>query len=367
MIGGFTEGMVDLLKLIKEIRNAFTRSEFYEVVSKITPKRAKNLANAFISRKTGKILFSPPRPTTLFIEVVRGCNYNCVGCRAGGLFEKKFMPFSKFKEILDEFDDAIFIFPYGIGEPFLHKQIYDMLSYAVKKNFVVLPFSNFSVISPEKLIETGISKIFVSLDSVNPEKFSKIRENGKLEIVIRNIKRVQDEKRKRGIKTPEILLNCTLMKENMDEVEDIIELSLSLGINKFFFQTLYKADFMLKEDIPFLGSPPDTNDIQKFYEIKEKYKKKAKIFFISHYDSFMGDYFSGYCQFAFSTLMIDVDGGTYPCICGTTPKKRDYHGIFWNIFDNPNKALDKREEFIRNFRESQPEFCKGCSLYYRNV
>lgn len=351
---------MSLLSLIDEIRSGFVRSDFLYFVSKINTRRFLNLANNYIGRKTGKFIF-PPRPTTLFIEIVNGCNFNCVGCRAGTLFEKSKMPLETFVEILDKFDDALFLYPYGVGESFLHRDVYKMLSYAVRKNFIVLPFSNFSVIDPEKLIQTGIRKIFASIDTFDKQKFSEIREGGKIDIVVKNIKKLQYQKRKLNTNFPEICINCTVMKENSNDLEDIVLKGLELGISSFYFQTLYTADFLKPST-----NIPDKNDIEKIKLLKRKYKGTANIYLISHYDYERGDYFSGFCQFAYSTLFITTDGNTYPCICGTVPEKRK-KGVFGNIFsDGTDGVIFQRNEFLNIFRENPPKWCEGCPIYHRN-
>lgn len=350
-----------LEKFFNEAKSSLIRSDFTYFVSKIKFRRFLNLLNSYIGRKLGFFIL-PPRPVTIFIEIVNGCNFNCVGCRAGTLFEKSFMSFEDFKKILEIFSDAIFVYPYGVGESFLHKDIYKMLRYAVEKGFVVLPFSNFSVISAEKLISTGVRKIFASIDTFNREKFPVLRSGGNIDIVVKNIRKVQEEKRKRGLKFPEICINTTVMKENIDDCEDIVLNGLELGINSFYFQTLFTADF-LKPDT----NKPDKTDIEKIKALKRKYKGKAKIYLISHYDFERGDYFSGFCQFAYSTIFITSSGETYPCICGTTPEKRNGSGIFGNIYkESISSVIDERFQFLLDFRKSAPDWCKGCPIYYRN-
>ena len=347
-------------KVFDELKSGFSRSDLGYFLSKLTPRKFLNLLNSYVARKLG-FFFFPPRPVTLFIEIVNGCNFNCVGCQAGTLFKKSFMKFDDFKKILNAFPDAIFIYPYGVGESFLHRDIYDMIKYAVQKGFIVLPFSNFSVISAEKLVSTGIRKIFASIDTFDREKFSLLRSGGNINIVVKNIMKVQEEKKKRNIPYPEICINTTIMKENIDDCEDIILNGLKLGISSFYFQTLFTADFLNPST-----HPPDKSDIQKIKFLKKKYKNKAKIYLISHYNYEMGDYFFGFCQFAFSALFISSNGETYPCICGTTPEKRNGEGIFGNIYkESINSVIYRRTNFLIDFRKSVPEWCKGCPIYYR--
>lgn len=354
--------MINIVDLLKDVKSSFIRSDLAYLISRVNFRRFKNIINAYVARKTGKFI-GTLRPVTLFIEIVNGCNFSCIGCQAGVLFKRSFMSFENFKKILDEFDDATFVYPYGVGESFLHRDIYKMLNYAVRKGFVVLPFTNFSTIDVGKLIDSGVRKIFASIDAFDRETFSKLRKRGSIDIVVKNLKNLQEEKRRRRTSLPEISINCTVMKENIDQVQDIVERGLKLGIRSFYFQTLYTADFLRPS-----ANIPDEKDIAVIKSLRKLYKNKAKIYLISHYDYERGDYFSGFCQFAYSTLFISVDGGTYPCICGTTPEKRCISGVFGNfILDGVDKVISERTRFLRGFRVEVPDWCCGCPIYYRDV
>ncbi|MEM4221316.1 MAG: radical SAM protein [Thermoplasmata archaeon] len=346
-------------RIISEIRDSFIRSDFLEFFSGLNVRRLRNLLNAYIGRKTGRFLF-PARPVTLFIEIVNGCNFNCVGCRAGTLFDRSFMSFEAFKKILDYFSDAIFVYPYGVGESFLNKDIYRMLKYSVDKGFVTIPFSNFSTVLSDKLIDTGIKRIFASIDTFDKEKLQAIRSGANIDVIVRNIIKIQQMKMIRGLDYPEICINSTIMKDNIDDIEDIITNGLELGIKSFYFQTVFTADFLNPQ-----VKIPDKSDLEKVKNLRKKYKGKAKIYLISHYDFERGNYFSGFCQFAYSTLFVTSVGETYPCICGATPERRIK--LFGNVFvDGIQEVVRRKTQFLEHFRQRPPEWCQGCPIYFRN-
>lgn len=344
--------------IFKDFRTSLIRGEVKEILRKINKRRLKNIVVSYLARKSGFMLSDSPRPVTIFIETVKGCNFNCVMCRAGEL-AKSYMSFETFKKLVDLFQDSLYVFPYVVGEPMLNKDIYKMIKYSsqVKKQ-VVLVISNFSVISPEELVKSEPVEVSASIDSVNPEKFSKIRVNGNLNQVLGNVEKLIEVKKNLRSYLPVVSFNTTLMRENSDEVEDIVKVGISMGVNKFYFQTVFKADFL-----NIYGEIPELYSIERVRELKNKYKGKAKIFLISYYEYERGDYFSGYCQWAFSSLCIDVDGYAFPCYILFSQRQKN----FGNIFADYDKVMRRRAEFIKNFRKKRPDICEGCPLYFRNA
>lgn len=338
---------------VKFLRNRFGLS----FVENLNSRRTFNLLNSYIARRFGVILFKPLRPVTLFVEVVRGCNLSCVMCPADK-FVLKMMSFEDFKMILDEFDDAIFVYPYGVGEPFLNRDIYRMIEYAVQRNFFIIPFTNFLKVDIDKLIRSGVKYVFASIDSADPDRFSQIRRNGDLGKFISNLKMLSDRKNELGLRFPRIGFSITLLDQNIDDVEKVIELGLLYGVDTFFLQTLFKVNSMdLSVNVP------TKEQIEKVVQVKKRYRGKAKVLLSSHYDYEKGDLFTGYCLFAYTSIFIDVDGKVFPCTCAALPSKR-YQNI--GGLRNLGKTLMNRDEFLSKFRKARPDYCDGCPVYYRD-
>lgn len=345
-----------IIKILDDIKLVAMRFSPFYIMSFLDTTRLRNLLNSYLARRYGKILFEPIRPVTVFIEVVRGCNFSCIMCPANEL-KLKYMTLDTFKKVLEEFKDALFIYPLGIGEPFLNPEIYEMLKFASER-FIVTVFTNLSKMDPVKLVESGVREVFFSIDSANPDEFSSIRRNGNFSVFKKNLEGIIELKEKRKLKYPELGFSITLMESNTDGLENIIEFGLSYGIKKFYLQTVFKADFVSPP-----VSIPTKSQVEKVNYLKAKYKGRAKILLSSHYDYEKGDFFTGYCLFAYTSIFVDVEGKIFPCTCGGSPSKRDeYIGELFNV----KEAIDKRNKFIKNFRKGIPEYCKGCPIYFRN-
>jgi MoaA/NifB/PqqE/SkfB family radical SAM enzyme len=281
-------------------------------------------------------------------------------CRAGRL-PKEYMSFDSFKRIVDMFQDSFILQPFSSrGEPFLNREIYKMLSYAASKNIYITVTSNFSVIDAEKFLETQADEIQASIDSINPDRFRKIRVNGDFNLVVRNLRKLIELKRKRNYKKPIISLKMVVMKENFDEVEDVMNFGIKEGIERFYIDTVFATEWFGYE-IAGSDGKPSKEDIEKLKTLIQKYKNRGlKIRFVPNVSFEKGDSFSGYCHFPFLSIFIDVQGNAFPCCVHI-----DQKSAFGNIFEDFEGVMRRRYEFLKGFRKKRPDLCKGFPLYFK--
>jgi MoaA/NifB/PqqE/SkfB family radical SAM enzyme len=271
------------------------------------------------------------------------------------------MSFDSFKRIVDMFPDSFILQPFSSrGEPFLNREIYKMLSYAASKNIYITVTSNFSVIDAEKFLETQADEIQASIDSINPDRFRKIRVNGDFNLVVRNLRKLIELKRKRNYKKPIISLKMVVMKENFDEVEDVMNFGIKEGIERFYIDTVFATEWFGYE-IAGSDGKPSKEDIEKLKTLIQKYKNRGlKIRFVPNVSFEKGDSFSGYCHFPFLSIFIDVQGNAFPCCVHI-----DQKSAFGNIFEDFEGVMRRRYEFLKGFRKKRPDLCEGCPLYFK--
>ena len=321
-------------------------------LKKVSVQRILNLISSAIAQKLG-IFISELYPVGFFLEVVRGCNFKCIMCDAWK-FRKSSITLEQAKKILPHFKKSLMFHAYGVGEPFLNRDTYNIVRYASEElKFITYITSNFSVIDPQKALNMGANEIMASIDSVDPQNFYVIRQ-GSFELVERNLKSLL--KIKGNKKYPIISIRTVLSKLNIYDLENIVKFGISLNIRKFYFQTLVDGNLCSKtEDI-------DTSDLYEIHRVVNKYKREAKFIVVSYRSDLKGDVPEGYCPVAFSLASIDYRGNMYPCYKVVD----DVDASFGNILLEPQKALKNRNLFLKKFRYSPPEFCKNCELYFRN-
>ncbi len=111
----------------------------------------------------------------------------------------------------------------GEGEPLLHKRIHEMLGYAVKNSGVLVSLTTNGTLMDgrhsEKLLESGVQMVDISIDAFAPDTYAKIRRNGNLEVTRSNVLRLIDLARRQnsGLK---VVVSYIEQPLNKNETED---------------------------------------------------------------------------------------------------------------------------------------------------
>ena len=138
-------------------------------------------------------------PPYLQIEPSSVCNYRCVFCfETDDSFTNKkngymgSMKLDLFKKVIDEAENNIqFISIASRGEPLVCKEISQMLEYT-KGKFINLKLNtNASLLNEENIhaiLSGGVKTLVFSADAADKKTYAKLRVNGSLEKVLKNIK-----------------------------------------------------------------------------------------------------------------------------------------------------------------------------------
>src|SRR5687768_16663915 len=134
----------------------------------------------------------PCGPLTLAIEGTSKCNRSCSMCRRENVyFPLRHMDLRVFKKIIDEGKDFLeFAVPYGVGEPLLNPEIFDMISYCKEMHVPTGISTNATVLTDEasrKLIQAGLDYIIFAFDGATKETYEKYRKGADFEKVRSNI------------------------------------------------------------------------------------------------------------------------------------------------------------------------------------
>lgn len=161
------------MKILKKIKNIFTRHQRLPV---------------------------PEFPQSILLEPTNACNLRCRMCPAYGEGVKKSreVGFIK-KELWMKAIDEIGSWPspvnldiHGAGEPLLHPQFFDIVSYAKSKNNIIVGFlCNGTIFDQKKamaVMELGIDWVCFSVDGAQKEIFEYYRKGAVLESVEENIR-----------------------------------------------------------------------------------------------------------------------------------------------------------------------------------
>ena len=172
-------------------------------------------------------------PPYLQIEPTSICNYRCVFCyQTDNKFNKRsygfmgHMKLETFKLIIDQAEGNIeFISLASRGEPLLCPDINEMLSYTRDKFLNLKINTNASLLDEEmshSILKSGIKTLVFSADAADSKLYSKLRVNGKLEKILKNIKQFQEIRVKHYPKS-KIITRVSGVKvndqQNLDDME----------------------------------------------------------------------------------------------------------------------------------------------------
>lgn len=133
------------------------------------------------------------------------------------------------KKLLQEMYKAGFrIIVFSGGEPMLREDIFKLIKYAKSLGMIPLLGSNGTLITQSKarkLKDSGLKAAAISIDSLQGSKHNEFRgSDNAFEKALEGIKMCIDA----GIK---VQLNCTVTKNNLEEIDSIIEYASYLGIS----------------------------------------------------------------------------------------------------------------------------------------
>lgn len=177
------------------------------------------------TRRISSVLKDLQLPQAISIETFNVCNLKCIMCPYKDMTRSKSaMPMELFRKVvLDAKRMGVYTIILSFySEPFLDSLIFERIAFVRSQGMYVMFYSNGTILTDEKigrLLQNPPNKIIFSFDGGTKETYEKIRVNAKFEVVTANIRRLVEERNRRGTKEPIIEVNCTIQKENYRELD----------------------------------------------------------------------------------------------------------------------------------------------------
>ena len=181
-----------------------------------------------------KYLYEHPKLYHLFLEVTSRCNARCEHCGSSCGYEKPKNEISKeklmetLKEISEHYDASEILLNVTGGEPFLRKDLFEIMDYAVSLGFRWGITSNGILIDEElvkKIVKSKMSTISISIDGLKEthEAFRKVP--GAWDKIIKGIKLMLNEPCIECVQ-----VTTVANKKNINELEELYNIVLDLGV-----------------------------------------------------------------------------------------------------------------------------------------
>lgn len=332
------------------------------------PDRLWNLAKSMIQPKSTYVSYGP---IAAEIETTLVCNLGCMMCHRQELARdrKVFnMSLEDFKYVIDSLPTILQVKLQGMGEPLLTPNICDMIRYARSKGIVPTFTTNGQIMNEEKarnLIESGLARIYFSLDTANQAQYALYRRGGNLDQLIKNIKIFTNTRQalNQNKKKPLTGIWMLLFDNNLEQLIPILDITRETGADQLHIQTsLTDRGKEGWKDVISKLQPQDKNKTEQSLQEAENYAKKIGVTFFVH--RYVGGMFKktkeSLCEWAWKSIYITSQGDTSPCCIIADPKVCGFGSLYRNDFKKiwNNKAY-------QDFRQSLldgviPSFCIGC-------
>ncbi len=260
----------------------------------VTPYKVRNFLLAHRESASNAIEVES-LPFVLNMDTLNACNLECPFCQTGTkqlVRKRSSLPVEKAKAVIDAVAEHVLaVRLYSWGEPFLNKNIFEIIRYAHDAGLYTSISSNFSVEVQdlaEKIVDSRLDHLRVSLDGLDQATNEHYRRKSKFDLVVANMRELVEMKRRKRAKAPHIQHAFLVFRHNEHQVKRLRAFRKELGINS---STPLSA-FVYHESMT-----PKDPAFQPIQEI-----------------------FQGGCHFLYSELMVEADGNISPCCTNLNPK-----------------------------------------------
>ncbi len=176
----------------------------------------------------------------VYVEPTNCCNLECRTCIRRQWDEPLgYMRKEVYAEILSGlkmFTPVPMVFLGGFGEPLAHPEIVEMIEEANDLGARVELITNGTMLTrplAKKIIQSGLKKLWVSIDGAKPESYADVRLGAALPQVINNIMNFREECHLAPPPRPELGIVFVAMKRNIADLPEVLNLGTKLGANDF--------------------------------------------------------------------------------------------------------------------------------------
>jgi radical SAM protein with 4Fe4S-binding SPASM domain len=289
-------------------------------------------------------------PFAISFEPTTACNLRCPECPSGlrsftrdtGNLKPEF-----FNSVLDQIHkDLLYLIFYFQGEPYINPSFLDMVKQASQKKIYTITSTNGHFLNDhnaKKTVESGLSRLIISVDGTTQEVYEQYRKEGKLEHVLQGAKNIVKWKKALKSSTPHLVFQFLVVAPNEHQIPEIYQLAKALGIDEVKLKTAQVYDYTN-------GNPliPKNLKYSRYIPNKEG-NWEVKHTLLNH------------CWKLWHSCVITFDGQVVPCCFD-----KDASFVLGDLKQEPFQAIwrgDKYEDFRKNIFESRKNIsiCANCT------
>ncbi len=216
-------------------------------------KRIFNLIKLGLSYRLSIIVKSPlvyGYPVSVSIEPTTLCNLSCPECPSGqGSLTRPAgnIQIALYKKIIYELSPfLLYLNLYFQGEPFLHPEIFKIISLAKQKRIYTAVSTNghfLNIRNSKKIIASGLDKLIICIDGITQEEYEIYRKNGNIKKIIAGIKTLINCKKELKSRKPFTIIQSLIMQHNQYKIKQMKKYFQNLGVDKVLFKSIQINEF----------------------------------------------------------------------------------------------------------------------------
>jgi len=288
-------------------------------------------------------------PISYSIEPTNHCNLKCPECPSGlGTLTRPLglLKTDDFKKLIDEISDTgFYIQLFFQGEPYINKNLPEMIRYAQSKKVYASISTNGHFVNEKNVdlvLDNAPDKLIFSVDGLDEESYQKYRVGGTFEQADNGLKSLINRKKQRGLKNPFIEFQFIVMKQNEHQMDDVRKYCKEVGVDKLVFKTMQISSY---------------ENALKFLPTNKKYRR----YILDDHSFKIKNEIQNHCFALWRTSVITWDGRVVPC-CFDKDAQNEIgivNGIAFGDVWKSAKYNYFRKKVLSN-RESVP-MCTNCT------
>lgn len=288
-------------------------------------------------------------PISYSIEPTNHCNLQCPECPSGlGSLTRPLglLKTDDFKKLIDEISSTgFYIQLFFQGEPYINKNLPEMISYAQSKKVYISISTNGHFVTENNVdlvLDNAPDKLIFSVDGLDEESYQKYRVGGTFEQADKGLRLLINRKKEKRLKKPFVEFQFIVMKQNEHQMDDVKKYCSEVGVDKLVFKTMQISSY--ENAIKFL---PSNKKFRRYVLDDSSFRIKNKI--------------NNHCFALWRTSVITWDGRVVPC-CFDKDAQHEIGVTNGRAFGDVWKS-EKYYDFRKNIllsRKSLP-MCTNCT------
>lgn len=274
------------------------------LIKYFTTRRFLNSIKIVLSFSLSKIFRRPiiwGMPLSYSIEPTNHCNLKCPECPSGlGTLTRPLglLKFDDFKQLIDQIKSTgFYVQLFFQGEPFLNKQISQMIQYAQSNKIYVSISTNGHFINENNIdivLDNAPDKLIYSVDGLDEVTYQNYRIGGTFKQADESLKTLVRRRNERKLKKPFIEFQFIVMKQNEHLIDEVIKYGKDVGVDKVVFKSMQISSY--ENALKFI---PNNKKFSRYVIDKESFKIKNRM--------------KDHCFALWRTSVITWDGKVVPC------------------------------------------------------